>query len=274
MARVVPTFRVWLALSVCLATLVSAQDNEDPNWSASIGSKFLNRYTAYGIDLGNDRSAASYSVSLGHVSGFSVGIGAIQVLESPAEIQNWSMDVGYDWAATEWLSLSAGYSHYSYVNDSANVLSQLVNSISVGADVDLGAVSVGFSYDTYLGTNSASYISLDASSYIGVGRLAVVPLAQATIMSQTVESRLLKPQKGSSSSGRGGSSGSQTATSSDLTTLTGLSGVSLHVVLIYRLLDGLNVSFHPYYLYSPKSELSTSDSDIVWSAGVRYSYDF
>jgi len=228
---------------------------------------------AYGIDLGNEQSAAGFSLGVDHQSGFSAAVGGIHTLGDPAELQNWNVSVGYTWDVTEWMTLSAEYAYYSYVNDSANVLAALTNTIGVGFDLDLGSASLGLSYDTYLGTNSASYISLDASTFLSFGKVAVLPLAQATFMSQTVEDRLLKTSGSSAGSGRGGGT-TTTSTLTGVSTITGLSSVSVHVVFLYRIAEGWSLSFHPYYLYSPKAELSTSSSNFIWTAGLRYTIGF
>ena len=249
-------------------------DEESTSWTISAGARYLSRYTAYGADLGSGQAALGYQLGLDHASGLSVGAGTIQTLGSDGILQHWSVDLGYTWQALDWLALSAEYSHYEYANDSANVLAPLTNSISIGLDTELGSWGLGLSYDAYLGTNTASYISADLSSAFVVGDLIIVPLAQATFMSQTIEDRLLKSISGKGSSGGskgsgGGGSGTTTSITTLTSTITGLSSVSAHVVLAHPIVGGLSVSFHPYFLYSPKSELSTSNSQFLWSASVR-----
>ncbi|MCU0411313.1 MAG: hypothetical protein MUF82_02105 [Bacteroidetes bacterium] len=266
-------FALFVLLFAVPSVVFAQTDDEEPPWSASVGVRYLSRYTAYGIDLGNEQPAAGFSIGIDHQSGLSASIGGIHTLEDPAELQNWNVSAGYSLEVTEWMTISAEYSHYSYVNDSTNVLAALTNTIGVGLDLSVGPASLGVSYDSYLGTNSASYFSLDASMFFSVGRFAVLPLVQATFMSQTIEDRLLKTSGSSAGSGRSGGTGT-TSTVTEVSPITGLSSLSVHVVLLYRLMEGLSASFHPYYLYSPKAELSTSSSNFIWSAGLRYSLDF
>lgn len=261
-------------LAVMTAPPLPAQDQDESSWSASVGARYLSRYTAYGVDLGNELPAAGYSLGLGHVSGLSLGVGAVQTLGSGGSLQNWSLSAGYDWEATDWFTLSAEFSHYGYENDSANVLAPLANSVSVGADLDFGPISFGLFYDTYLGTNSASYISANVSSFAEVGPVIIVPLAQMTFMSQTIEDRLLKTGGKTIPGGGGGGGGGTTTTVETVTTLTGLSSISIHGVLLYPVFKGLFLTIVPSYLYSPKSELSTSSSQFLWSAGLRYRLEF
>ncbi len=255
------------------SSLLAQDGDEGAPWSASAGIRYLNRYMAYGIDLGNEQPATGFSFGLDHQSGLTSAVGGIHTLGDPAELQNWNVSIGYAWDVTEWVTLSAEYSHYSYVNDSANVLAALTNTIGVGLDLSVGPASLGVSYDSYLGTNSASYFSLDASTFLSVGRFAVLPLVQATFMSQTIEDRLLKTSGSSAGSGRGGGM-TTTSTMTEVSTITGLSSISFHVVFLYRITEGLSLSFHPYYLYSAKEELSTSSSNFIWTAGLRYWIDF
>lgn len=227
----------------------------------------MNRYTNYGLDLSQDRSALSYDLAIAHESGFSLSTGAVQTLGAGSALQQWSAGLGYEWRLSESFLLSGEYTHYVYADDSVNVLAVLTNGVSFSAELSLEVVDVGFSYDTFLGTNSASYVSLDLSSFHQLGDMSIVPLAQVTFMSQRVESRLLKSNKGGM--GKGGP-----ASTSAVTTVTGLSNFSVHLVLIYPIVEHVSLSFHPSYQYSPKTEVTARTSQFIWSAGLRYSFDF
>ncbi len=252
---------VLFSLSVAVPAEVWSQD--DPEWGASANIRYLSRYNAYGIDL-SDTPAASLSAGVSHRSGFALGVGALRTMGSAGELQHWSVAVGYERSVSEVLSLNAEFEHYEYANDSANVLAALANSISFGADLDFDPVTIGVSYDVYLGPSSASYFSFNVSSFYDLGPVYLVPLVQLTFMSQEVENRLLMDGKGKKSVSAGTSG----------TSVTGLSSLSLHAVLILPIAEGLNFSLHPYFLYSPKSELSSNSSRLLWSAGLRYSLEF
>lgn len=245
---------------------VSAASQDDPEWGASAGIRYLSRYNAYGIDL-SDTPAASLSASFSHRSGFTFGLGALRTMGSAGELQHWSAAIGYELLLSEVLSLNAEFEHYEYASDSANVLAALANSISFGADLGFDPVTLGVSYDMYLGPSSASYFSLNVSSFYDLGPVYIVPLVQLTFMSQEVEDRLLMDGKGKKGAG-------MMTTTASATSVTGLSSLSLHAVLILPVVEGLSFSIHPYYLYSPKSELSANSSRLLWSAGLRYSLEF
>lgn len=253
MIRLIP-----IAFFVMSANLV-AQDSEPPEeWDLSAAARYHSLYTNYGLDLSNDRSALGYELGVAHLSGFSTTLNAIQTLGAGGQMQQWSLGIGYDWQASEWVVLSAEYTHFEYKNDSVSVLAGLSNGLSFSLDLSLGDVDLGFSYDTYLGNNSASYYGVDLSGYYEFKDFMIVPLAQVTFMAQEIQTSLLKPGKKGSSSGTA--------------TVTGLSSFSVHLVLIYPLLEQLSLSAHPSFLYSPKAEISSRASRFVWSVGLRFSF--
>lgn len=260
-----------ILLALLAATGISfAQDEELATpWNISVGSRYMNRYTNYGLDLSNDRSAVGYDLALGHEKGFSVSSGAVQTLGAGGAFQQWHVGLGYEWQVSESFMISGEYTHYAYSDDSVNVLASLSNEVSFSAELSLDVVDVGFSYDTFLGSNSASYFSLDLSSFHQLGGISIVPLAQMTVMSQSVADRFLKGNK--TGMGKGGPSSSSTTS---VTTVAGLSNFSLHLILIYPIIEHLSISFHPSYQYSPKVEVAARTSQFVWSAGLRYSFDF
>ncbi len=251
-----------LCVSAMIFFLAPAANGQDePPWTASFGTDYISRHVAYGVDL-SESPAIGFSAGLGHASGFTLDAGALRTLGSGGELQNWSAGLGYELSLAEILSLEAGFTHYEYSNDSANALASLSNSLSFGLGADFGAVSVGLSYDTFLGGAGASFISADVSSFHDFGSFYLVPLAQLTFVSQKVESLFLKS----------GKKGMGTSTST-ITTVTGLSSFSLHAVIFAPIAEGLSFTVHPYYLYSP-SELSSSSSRFIWSAGLRYSVEW
>lgn len=263
-----------LVLAMLIVIGVSFAQDEEPEspWNISAGSRYMSRYTNYGLDLGRDRAALGYDVALTHEMGFSLSAGAIQTLGSGGGFLQWSMGAGYDWQVSEIFTLSAEYTHYDYSNDSVSVLASLTNALSFSAELSFDAVDVGFSYDTFLGANSASYYGLDISGFYQIDNISIVPLTQVTFMSQDVENRLLKTTK--TGIGKGGPPSTITSSSTSVTTVTGLSSLSLHVIAIYPIIDRLSVIFHPSYQYSPKAEVSTQTSQFIWSIGLRYSFDF
>lgn len=264
-----------ILLTFLLAVSVaSAQDDNEPvpPWNVTVGSRYMSRYTNYGVDLSQNKSALGYDLAFTHEEGFTASCAAIQTLGSGGDIQQWSLGAGYTWQISESFSLTGEYTHYVYANDSVNILASLTNGLSFSADLSLDDVDIGVSYDTFLGTNTASYFGLDISGFYQAGDMSIVPLAQVTFMSQSVQTRLLKSGKGGP--GTKGPPSSTSGTSTSTTTVTGLSNFSLHLVLIYPIVEHLSLSLHPAYQYSPRPEVATSTSLFVWSVGLRYSYDF
>lgn len=239
----------------------AANGQDDPPWSASFGTQYISRHIAYGVDL-SESAAAGFSAGLEHSSGLSAGAALLHTIGSGGELQNWSLGIGYEATMAEVVTLGVEFTHYQYSNDSANALASLSNSLSLGIGAEFEPVSVGLSYDMFLGGGGANFISADVSAFYDLGSVYLVPLVQLTFVSQEVESLFLKS----------GKKGGATSTSS-VTTVTGLSSLSLHAILVAPITPGLNFTFHPYYLYSP-SDLSSSTSRFVWTAGIRYSLEW
>jgi len=249
-----------------------AQDDEPPTppWNFSVAARYMNLYTNYGLDLSKDKPALGYDVAISHESGLSVQTSAIQTIGTGGELQQWFLGLGYEWQANEWLTFSGEYNHYTYTNDSVNVLAALSDALSFSAEFSLGIVDLGVSYDTFLGSNNASYYGIDISGFYQIENISIVPFTQITFISQQVENRFLKGGK----NGNGKTNTITTSSVRSVSTLTGISCFSMDVLVIYPLSSNLSFSFHPSYQYTPKSELSLRASQFVWSAGLRYTFDF
>lgn len=266
------SIRSILSLLLFATGTLWAQDEEPESlWNATAAVRYMSRHTNYGLDLGGERAAMGYDASLAHANGFTLSAGAIKTLGGGGELQQWSLGVGYDIEVSDAVSLSATFTHYEYSNDSVNVMAGLNNSMSFSVDLSFDVFDLGFSYDAFLGSNSASYYAIDVSGFEQVGKLSIVPLAQITFLAQDVENRLLKSNKGS---GKGSSSPASSSSGISTTSVTGLSSLSLHLVMIYPIADHLSLTFHPYFLYSPKAEVSTQTSQVIWTVGLRYFIDF
>lgn len=235
-------------------------------FTAVAGASYMNRYTAYGMDLTNELPAAGASLSLSR-SGFSVGADALQTLGTDGEFQYWSLSGEYTLELLPILSVEAGFTHFEYASDSISILAPYKNAATLALDLDAGILGAGIAYERYLGGDGGSFVSASLSTFIDLGPVWVLPLVHATYMSQEVEERLLKGGSGGGSGSGSGGGGTVTTTTK---TITGLSSISLHAVIIVPLLDGLTFRIHPSYLYSPKSELSSSQSNVIWSAGLQY----
>ena len=256
-------------LLLCLHTVPivaqeEAAEEDTTRWSLTLGTKYLSQYTSYGVDLSDDQSALQHSLGITHRSGWSLGIDGIQVLGSNSRFQQWSMKIGYEYECTDWLTAGAGFSHTEYRSDTVSILAPLANSLALALDADFSVASVGITYDKYFGSNSAGYLGVNISRSLEWGKLIIMPMVQASWMSQEVLTALLKQN-----SGKGLSKNPKFA--STTTSVTGLSSLSIHLVAVYPVGHGLTLAVHPYFLHSPKSEVSSKTSQLLFIAGVSYS---
>ena len=242
-----------------------AQDSRKNDFRLSLGGKYLSRFTTYGIDLAQESAAYGLSASLRHVSGLYTDAYFSTPTNSDIDAQQTAVDIGYEYEFTDKFSVSAEFSQYFYSSDSANIFSQFDNSLSINAALELEVFDLGFSYDTFLGGDGASYFGIDISSFYEVGHLYILPMYQMVFMSQTVDQNILL---------KGKSKKKINQTTSTTTEISGLANSIITVAAIYPLLDNLSLSFTPTLIISHNDELSSESSLFVWNAGLRYRLKF
>lgn len=267
-----PQLMLMLATTLVVASTptIAQEEKPAPPWEATVGTRFLSQYVSYGIELSDRNPALQPFFSLAHSSGLGLEFDGIYVLGGSQRFQQWSLALAYEHTFSDWLTLGAEFSHFEYQSDTVSILSSLSNSLSFSFDADFDILSVGLSYDTFFGTrsgpNNASYFGINVSTVESWGDLTFVPLIQATWMSQEVLATLAKNK------GQSGKALPKAGAVATTVSVTGLSSVSIHCITVYSLSGGLSLSFNPYFLYAPKSELSTRSSQFLFSLGITYSF--
>ena len=265
MKKSVFTFAVVILIIFSSSNTVFAQDNRNKDFRLSFAAKYLSRFTAYGIDLAEESAAYGFSGSLSHSSGFYTDAFFTNPTNSDIDAQQTSIDIGYEKEFSEVLALSAEFSQYFFSTDTANILSQFSNAISVNAEFDLEIIDLGLSYDQFLGESGASYFSLDISTFQEIGPLYILPLYQAVFMSQTVDENILMKSKGKPKKNQ---------TNSTSTEVSGLANSIITIAAIYPVMDNLSVSFTPTLIIGHNDDLSSESPNFVWNAGIRYRFRF
>jgi hypothetical protein len=260
------TVAVIFILSFSTNNILNAQDNRNTNFRLSFGAKYLNRFTAYGIDLAQESAAYGLSASLAHTSGFYTDANFTNPTNTSIDAQQTSFDIGYEYEFSEIFSLSAEFSQYFFSSDTSNILSQFSNSITLNAGFDLGVIDLGLSYDQFLGEPGASYFGLDISTFQEIGPLYILPLYQAVFISQTVDESILAKSKGKKKIIQ--------ATTVTTTTISGLANSIITVAMIYPATQNLSLSFTPSLILSHNDDLSSESSQFVWNVGARYRFHF
>lgn len=252
-------------LTLATPLLAQEEDEEDQpdstTWSCTIGAKYLSHYVSYGVDLSDDRAAFQPSLRFSHASGASAGFSTIRTLGTDGALQQWTLNLGYEYPFASWLTGGVDFSRTNYQSDTVNILATLSNSLTFSLDAEFDPVSVGLSYDRFFGSTAAAYIGLTVSGIFAWGEVMVMPMIGATWISQDVQTALLSQNKGQ---GRSKALGSLT------TSVSGLSSVSFNVIAVYPLGRGITFTFIPSFQHTPKSEVSTHSSQLLFSAGVSY----
>ena len=256
----------FLILIVTLLGRVEAQSSDENDFSLSIGTKYMSRFVAYGIDLADESPAWGFNMSLAHTSGFYLDGYYTDPTSASLDARQITFDLGYEHEFSDIFSIYAEFSRYFYSSDTVNVFAQFSNSISLNANVDLSVVDIGLSYDRFLSSEGASYFSFDISSFQEAGPLYLLPLIQVVFMSHTVDERYLnkgKPKKKPNG-------GSTVVT----TTVTGLANTTLSLVAIYPVINHLYLTIVPSFIFYHQDALSIESTRFIWNAGLRYSIHF
>jgi hypothetical protein len=269
--------RRW-GLMICLAGLTQgvtfAQEEEDEGdqpWNVSIGTRYINRFTRFGVDISQDQPALSMEAGLAHASGWSFGAEGVYVLSTDGGYEQSSFHLGYERTLGKSLTLTGVYTYHTTRSDTLSTLAPISSSLAFGASVYIASFTVAASYNAYFGGGNANFFQVGASTSQHVGRWTLDPEMQLSFVSQTVDESLLPKNRGK---GKGllKKAGATTPTTTT-TTITGVGSFIVQVTAGYPLGKGLTVALTPAYMYTP-TELSERASQFIWSAALRYSADF
>jgi hypothetical protein len=242
-------------------------DEQEQSWSVSSGAHYYSRYTRYGIDLSEDRSAFSFESEISHQSGFSAGFEAFALNGTDGGYEHSSYHVGYEYSLNTSVRFNGAYTYHSYKTDTLSVLSGVSNELSLGGTLKAGRFLFFVSYNAFFEGGAANYVTAGASTNYNIGQLTLEPSVQFSFASQTVNQSLLPKNRGK---GKGKTKGT---TSNLTTTITGLSNLSIYLAFRYPLGKGFVISIMPAYVYSP-TDLAASASQFIMIIGLEHSIDF
>ena len=247
-------------LFIFAETGVMLAQNDEPAFNFSVGSKYYSRFTAYGISLSGDNPAWGLNAGVGHSSGLYGDIFYTRSLNTENNEQQVALDIGYELEFSPRFSMYAEYGHYQFSSDTLHAFAQFSNSLSLNANIDLSIFDLGLSYDRFFGGSGASYFSIDVSTFQDLGPCYLLPMLQMVFMSQEVEDRYLDQ-------GKGKKKDEETVVT---TTLAGLSNTMLMVVAILPVIDHLNITLVPAFIFYHQDELSVNSTQFIWNVGIRY----
>ncbi len=242
-------------------------DEQDQPWNVSSGAQYYSRYTSYGIDLSEDRSAFSLESEFSHHSGMSVGVEAFAITGTDGGYENSSFHVGYEYPIDTSISIKGTYTYHSYKTDTLSVLAGISNTLTLGGTCKVSKILFSAAYNFFFGGATANYVTAGASTNFYLGQLIVEPSVQLCYASQTVNQSLLPKNRGK---GKGDTKG---ATSNLTTTITGLSNLNISLAFHYPLGSGFVASAMPSYVYSP-TDLAFTTNQFIVTLGLEHSVDF
>ncbi|MCX6120728.1 MAG: hypothetical protein NTX44_03830 [Ignavibacteriales bacterium] len=267
--------RWWIVVGLLVTSSsnpLQAQEEEEVEeeqpWNVSLGTRFMNRYTRFGVDLDQDQPALSFEGGIYHTNGFSFGAEAISGFGTNGGYQQSLFHVGYKQPIGKVVTLFGVFTYHAYKSDTLNVLAGLSSTLTLGGTFNINQFLVSVSYDLFFGGGSANYVSAGVSTSCRIGSLALEPSINTIFVSQTVDVSLLPKNRG-----QGKGAVKKQGTTTTTTTITGLSNLTISVAFNYPLGKGFTVSFTPVYDYSP-TDLAVRTSQFLWSGGLSYSIDF
>jgi hypothetical protein len=261
---------------LCDSNLLYSQENENDDeqeqaWNVSSGGHFYSRYTQYGVDLSENRSAVSIESEIMHQSGLSAGVEAFAITGTGGGYEHSSIHSGYEYPLASFFKLHGLYSYHAYKSDSANVLAGISNELTLGGTFTLNAFLFSTSVTTFFGTTNANYLALGTSGHFMIGQWSVDPSIQCCFASQTVDDILLPKNQGN---GNGKSKKPVPMTTvNSTTTISGMSNLTASMAFRYEMGKGFTASLTPSYVYSP-TDLSAVSSQFIITLGIEHSVDF
>ncbi len=242
-------------------------DEQDQPWNVSSGAQYYSKYTSYGIDLSEDRSAFSLESEISHHSGLSAGVEAFAITGTDGGYENSSFHLGYEYLIDTSNSVKGTYTYHSYKTDTLSVLAGISNTLTLGGTCKVSKILFSASYNLFFGGGTANYVTAGVSANSDIGLLILEPSVQLTYASQTVSQSLLPKNRGK---GKGDTKGT---TSNLTTTITGLSNLNISLAFHYPLGSGFVASAMPAYVYSP-TDLAFTANQFVVTLGLEHSIDF
>jgi hypothetical protein len=266
--RILPVIIMNLSAIDFLSCQEKAADDEQLQlWNVSSGAQYYSRYTNYGIDLSEDRSAFSLESEISHHSGLSAGVEAFAITGTDGGYEHSSFHAGYEYSLNKTLSVKGTYTYHSYKTDTLSVLSGILNTFSLEGTFKVNSFAFFASYNTFFGGGIADFGTAGASASSDIGLLTLEPSVQLTYASQTVNQSLLPKNRGK---GKGDTKGT---VSTLTTTINGLSNLSITLAMRYPVGNGFAMSILPSYVYSP-TDLAAITSQSVLTVGLEHSIDF
>lgn len=242
-------------------------DEQEQLWSVSSGAHYYSRYTRYGVDLSEDRSAFSFDSEISHQSGLSAGFEVFALNGTDGGYEHSSFHAGYEYPLSTSIKFTGRYTYYSYKTDTLSVLAGILNELSIGGSLEVSRFLFSVTYNAYFGGGTADYLTTGALANYKIGELTLEPSVQLSFASQTVNQSLLPKNRGK---GKGNIKGT---TSTLTTTITGLSNLSISFAFRHPLGHGFATSVMPSYVYSP-TDLAASASQFILIIGLEHSIDF
>jgi hypothetical protein len=242
-------------------------DEQEQLWSVSSGAHYYSRYTRYGVDLSEDRSAFSFESEISHECGLSAGLEAFALTGTNGGYEHSAFHVGYEYPLNTFIRFTGTYTYYSYKTDTLSVLGGISNAFLLGGTFKVGGFLFSASYTAFFGGGTANYVATGASTNYEIGQLTLEPSVQLCFASQTVNESLLPKNRGK---GKGNKNG---VASTLTTTITGMSNLSICLAFSYPHGKGFVISAKPSYVYSP-TDLAVSTNQFILTIGLEHSIDF
>ncbi|MCX6146989.1 MAG: hypothetical protein NTW25_07020 [Candidatus Kapabacteria bacterium] len=251
-----------------LDSLEAELEKVDEKWNAYAALKYSNKKIDRGIDESAGKGSLMQSFSIGHKSGFTLGLDVRQSLGNPILFNDQNIFLDYVFSISDKIDLGATIGKQKYATDTASAMSGTNNSFSLYTDIKISSFYLDLSFDRYSGNSeSFNYFSstLFRSFYLNSSEsLKLSPMLSLTFSSYTVDSlrivkkiakKPVKPLKYQ-------------------VTNFGLGSALISLKLAYKITPTIGISFTPALNYIPKRDNDSSSLDFLSYFSVYYDLDF
>jgi hypothetical protein len=240
-------------------TTIFADLDETNPWTLNTGLSLRNRQVQNGVNLSGSQGLLSIGTELSHEGGFLVGFDAARRVGDSPGPQGWNARLGYQYAASDWLDLSAQFTRFGYPTDTINPVAGIPNMFSLSATAFSSGLMFDLTFDRMFGPESETinYLSATIMGMIQWENLRITPIASVVGTRYTIATRRLLINR----PGR-------------LQTISGIAMTSIGCALAYDISRQWSITATPMLLYTPQKGFSSDDMQATFVIGIRHLLEF
>ncbi len=244
---------------------LEAELETEKKWNLYSSVKYSSLNVSKGIDETGGNGSLMQSISIGHNSGFTLGLDIRQSLGNPIKFNDQNVYLDYVYSASDKVDIGATISKQKYA-DPNSAMAGTNSAFSLYSDINFKSFYLDISYDRYIGTNE-NFNYLTASAFKSIYLNEAQNIKLSPMMSFTFSSYTIDPTREVKLTKNGLV---KTASKAAF----GLGSVVIACKLAYKITQDLSISYSPSFNYIPARNGEKSSSDLVHYLSFIYDLDF